>query len=163
MYGALQTSCKRGVAKSILLKYADESNKVAAWQELIEEFGNEGDKDLRIDKLETVINTQYTKSYKGGLRGCIMDYQNAFAELEMLGELSYANKESKKRKIIQNCESKDSKDAMILKELCTNKTYKQTCKMIRVHAIASKNRKPRVVHNTLVYQLADIIAQKLHV
>ena len=81
----------------------------------------------------------------------------------MLGELSYADEESKKRKIIQNCVPKDSKDAMILKELCANKTYKQTCKMIRVHAIASEDRKPREVHYTLVSQLADIIVQKLHV
>ena len=163
LYGALQTSCQREVAKSILLKYADESNGVAVWQELIEEFGNGGDKESRIAKLETVVNNQYTKSYKGGLRGWIMDYQNAFAQLEMLGELSYADEESKKRKIIQNCVPKDSKDAVILKELCANKTYKQTCKMIRVHAIASEDRKPRGVHNTLVSQLADIIAQKLHV
>ena len=69
LYGALQTSCQRGVAKSILLKYADESNGVAAWKELIEEFGNGGDKKSRIAKLETLVNTQYTKSYKGGLRG----------------------------------------------------------------------------------------------
>ena len=35
--------------------------------------------------------------------------------------------------------------------------------MIRVHAIVSEDRKPSGVHNTLVSQLADIIAQKLHV
>ena len=58
LYGALQTSCQRGVAKSILLKYADESNGVATWQELIEKFGDGGDKESRIDKLETVVNTQ---------------------------------------------------------------------------------------------------------
>ena len=86
-----------------------------------------------------------------------------FAKLEMLGEMSYADKESKKRKITQNFVPKDSKDARILKELCASKTYKQTCKMIRVHVIASDDRKPRGVHNTLVSQLADIIAQKLQV
>ena len=58
LYGALQTSCQRGVAKSILLKYADKSNGVAAWQELIEEIGNRGDKESRIAKLKTVVNTQ---------------------------------------------------------------------------------------------------------
>ena len=92
-----------------------------------------------------------------------MDYQNTIVELEMLGKLSYANEESKKRKIIQSCAPMDSKNAMILKELCANKTYKQTCKMIRVHAIISEDRGPRGVHIALVSQLADIIAQKLHV
>ena len=42
----------------------------------------------------------------------------------MLGGLSYADEESKKRKIIQSCVSKDSKYGMILKKLCANKTYK---------------------------------------
>ena len=32
LYGALQTSCQHVVAKSILLKYADAINGVAAWQ-----------------------------------------------------------------------------------------------------------------------------------
>ena len=88
-----------------------------------------------------------------------MDYQNAFAELEMLGEMSYANEESKKRKIIKNCVPKDSKDTIILKELCAKLNCKQTFKIIRVHVIASDGRKPRGAHNTLVSQLADIIAQ----
>ena len=66
-----------------------------------------------------------------------MDYQNAFAELKLLGELFSAYEESKKRKIIQDCVPKDYKNAMILKKLYASKTYKQTCKMIRVHAIAS--------------------------
>ena len=125
------------------------SNGVAVWQDLIEEFGNDGDKESRIANLEHVVNTPYTKAYRGGLRGWIMDYQNAFAELELLGEMSYADEESKKRKILQNCVSSDSKDAMILKEICTNKSYKDTCKMIRVHAIAVDEREPRGVHFTL--------------
>ena len=75
LFGALQTFCQRGVAKSVLLKYADEINGVAAWKDLIEEFGNNRDKESRIDKLKTVINIHYTKSYKGGLRGWIMDYR----------------------------------------------------------------------------------------
>ena len=35
--------------------------------------------------------------------------------------------------------------------------------MFRVHAIASEDRKSRGVHNDLVSQLTDIIAQKLQV
>ena len=142
LYGALQTACKRGVAKNILMKHEKTSNGVAVWQDLIEEFGNDGDKESRIANLEDVVNTPYTKAYRGGLRGWIMDYQNAFAELELLGEMSYADEESKKRKILQNCVSSDSKDAMILKEICANKYYKDTCKMICVHAIAVDERGP---------------------
>ena len=86
-----------------------------------------------------------------------------FAKLEMLGEMSYADKESKKRKITQNFVPKDSKDARILKELCASKTYKQTCKIVWVHVIASEGKKPRKVYNTLFSQLTEIILQELQV
>ena len=58
LYGALQTACERGVAKNILLKYEKTSNGVAVWQDLIEEFGNDGDKESRIANLEDV--SQYS-------------------------------------------------------------------------------------------------------
>ena len=48
LYDALQIFCQRGVAESILLNYADKINVVVAWQELIEEFGNYGNKGSRI-------------------------------------------------------------------------------------------------------------------
>ena len=83
-----------------------------------------------------------------------MDYQNAFAELELLGEMSYADEESKKRKILQNCVSSDSKDAMILKKICANKSYKDTCKIICVHAITVDETEPKGVHFTLGDQQA---------
>ena len=61
LYGALQTACKSGGAKNILLKCEKTRNGVAVWQDLIEEFGNDGDKESRIVKLEDVINNPYTK------------------------------------------------------------------------------------------------------
>ena len=54
LYGALQAACKRKVAKNILLKYEKTSNGVTVWQDLIEKFGNDGDKESRIANLEDV-------------------------------------------------------------------------------------------------------------
>ena len=79
----------------------------------------------------------------------LQSYKKCFAELELLGEMSYADEESKKRKILQNCVSSDSKDVMILKEICANKPYKDTCKTIRVHSIAADEREFRGVYFTL--------------
>ena len=72
-----------------------------------------------------------------------------FAELKLLGEMSYANEESIKRRILQNCVSSDSKDVMILREICANKSHKDSCKMIFVHAITVDEKEPRGVHFTL--------------
>ena len=63
--------------------------------------------------------------------------------------MSYADEESKNRKILQNCVSSDSKDAMILKDICANKSYKDTCKMICVHFSVVNEKEPRGVHFTL--------------
>ena len=38
---------------------------------------------------------------------------------------------------------------MILKEICANKPYKDTCKMIHVHAIAVNDKETTGVHFTL--------------
>ena len=85
------------------------------------------------------------------------------AELELLGEMFYADEESIKRKILQNCVSSDSKDAMSLREICANKFHKDSCKMIFVHAIAENEKEPRGVHSTLVIirQRASINVSKI--
>ena len=74
-----------------------------------------------------------------------MDYQNTFAELELLGEMSYADEESIKSRILQNCVSSDSKDVIILREICANKSHKDSCKMIFVHAITLHEKDSRGV------------------
>ena len=161
LYGAIQTSCYKGIAKSILLRYKDGSNGVAAWRDIVEEFGNDGDTESRLDKLEKIVNTQFTRSYKGGLEAWVRDYENAFAEMELLGENSYANDATKKRKMIQNCVAKDSKDSMMLRELCKGKSYKETCKMLRTHAIASDNSRSRGANVNLAEYVAQLVNQQM--
>ena len=162
LYGAIQTSCQKGVAKSILMKHQRDSNGVAAWQDMIEEFGSDGDKESRLDSLEKLVNTPFSKSYKGGLEAWVRDYENAFAEMELLGETSYSQDVTKKRKIIQNCVSRDSKDAMMLRELCKNKSFKETCKMLRTHAIASHSTNSRRVNNTARDRLVQLLTKQLN-
>ena len=67
---------QEGAAKNILLKYERTSNGVAVWQDCIEEFGNDGDKESRIANLEDVGQTPYTKGDRGGLNGCTLEYQD---------------------------------------------------------------------------------------
>ena len=69
---------------------------------MIDTFGNDRDQKARISKLEVTLNTHFSKQYKGGLTQWVRDYQNAFAELEILGVMAYADEESKKRKMIQH-------------------------------------------------------------
>ena len=67
LYGALQLSCKRGNVKSILLRYKDTRNGVAAWKDMIDTFENDRDQEARISKLEVTLNTHFSKQYKEDL------------------------------------------------------------------------------------------------
>ena len=51
LYIALHTAYQGEVFKNIFLKHEDTSNRVAAWQGLIEKFGNDGEKKFKITKL----------------------------------------------------------------------------------------------------------------
>ena len=66
----------------------------------MDKFVSNGDPEFRIEKLEKVINTLYFRNYKGGLKAWLKDYENAFAELEVLGETAYLSDASKKCKVI---------------------------------------------------------------
>ena len=61
-YGVLQKACQKGSAKSILLRYKETCNGVAAWHSLVNKFGSDGDPESRIKKLEKVNNTPYSRN-----------------------------------------------------------------------------------------------------
>ena len=48
---------------------------------MIDTFGNDGDQEARISKLEVTLNTHFSKQNKGRLTQWAQDYQNAFSEL----------------------------------------------------------------------------------
>ena len=48
-----------------------------------------GDKESRLDLLENIISTPYTKNYEGGLLAWLQDYENAFEELVSLNQKNW--------------------------------------------------------------------------
>ena len=76
---------------------------------------------------------------------------------------AYADEESKKRKMIQNCAAPGSRDAMYMREICKGKSFKDTCEMIRKQAIASDTKGRRGVNSTMVQLFADLVADKANV
>ena len=93
----------------------------------------------------------------------MQDYQNAFAELEILGVKAYADEESTKRKMTQNCVAPGSRDVMYMREICKGKSFKDTCEMTRKKAIASDAKGSRGVNSTMVQLFADLVADKVNV
>ena len=100
LYGALKSSCRRGVGAVILMNHETSRDGLAAWIEMLAKFDADGDKDTRIMRLEDKLSTPYTKRYKGGLTQWLTDYETAMAELTILGSGTYISDQAKRRKIV---------------------------------------------------------------
>jgi hypothetical protein len=64
----------------------------------------DGNRNFRIKRLESVINTVFHRNYRGGLVQwkCIQDYEDAFTELTLIGQKIWNDDEIKKRRCLQN-------------------------------------------------------------
>ncbi len=68
LYGALQTSCRRGVAKALLREHHDTQDGLKAWIALVKKYKADGDPMVRIQKLEMTISVTYHRHFRGGSR-----------------------------------------------------------------------------------------------
>ena len=164
LFGAIQQSCATPALQAIIIKHKDPPNGVAAWQDLIKKFGSSGAKEIRVEELENVVGTAYTASYKGGLTAWVQDYENAFAELDALGDTTFAGDEKKKKRLLRKFASPNSHLGMVLKELCKNQTFEETCQTLRVHGLSGGSAKPaRMIHNTSkMDELVNLISDRVN-
>ena len=101
----MRSACQHGVGKTILIEHQVKQDGIRAWIEIKRKYDADGNRDLRIKRLEQVISTKFHTRYKGGLLQWIQDYENAFAELVSLSETAWKKDDSKKRRILQNAEN----------------------------------------------------------
>jgi hypothetical protein len=53
---------------------------IRSWYQLVNQYETDGNKNVRIKKLENVITTVFHRHYKGGLLKWVQDYEDAFTE-----------------------------------------------------------------------------------
>ena len=164
LFGALQCACQEGVGKTILLEYEDGQDGIRAWLVMCDKYAADGNKDVRISRLEKVISTKYSKGYRGGLLQWIQDYENAFAELITLKERQWKFDPPKKRRILQN--SVDSGlDPTLLQQITKEHTFSEVCNLLCTHAIstdvAAKENAARKVHVTKS-NTAEVMQAMIH-
>ena len=164
LFGAIQQSCATPALQAIIIKHKDPPNGVAAWQDLIKKFGSSGAKEIRVEELENIVGTAYTASYKGGLTAWVQDYENAFAELDALGDTTFAGDEKKKKRLLRKFASPNSHLGMVLKELCKGQTFEETCQTLRVHGLSGgSTRSPRMIQNTSkMDELVNLISDRVN-
>jgi hypothetical protein len=86
LYGSLLSACQSGVGLRILMENRDKQDGIRSWCQLIQQYETDGNRNFRIKRLESVINTVFHRNYRGGLVKCIQDYGDAFTELALLGQ-----------------------------------------------------------------------------
>jgi hypothetical protein len=55
------------IGRRILMENRNKQDGIRAWYQLFNQFGTDGNKNVKILKLENVITTVFHRHYKGGL------------------------------------------------------------------------------------------------
>jgi hypothetical protein len=105
LYGTLLSACQSGVGCRILIESRDKQDGIRSWCQLVQQYDTDGNINVRIKRLETVINTVFHLNYRGGLAKWIQDYEDAFTELALLGQKTWKDDEIKKRRFVQNTQN----------------------------------------------------------
>jgi hypothetical protein len=89
LYGALLSACQGGIGRRILMENRNKQDDIRAWYQLVNQYETEGNRNVRIKKLENVITTVFNRHCKGGLfngyKIMKMHSQNLFYLAKILG------------------------------------------------------------------------------
>jgi hypothetical protein len=114
------------------------------------QYETDGNRNIRIKRLESVIDTVFHRNYRGGLVKWIQDYEDAFTELAVLGQKTWNDDDIKKRRFVQNAQNIGLVNT-VLEELVSDKSFIETCDFLRSHAIRLdqqyKEKAARQIHN----------------
>jgi hypothetical protein len=105
LYGALLSACQRTVGRRILMENRDKQDGIRSWCQLVQQYETDGNKNITIKRLEIVIDTVFSRNYRGRLVKWIQDYEDAFTELALLGQKTWNDDEIKDRRFAQNAQN----------------------------------------------------------
>jgi hypothetical protein len=104
-YGALLSACQSGVGRRILMENRYKQDGIRSWCQLVQQYETHGNRNVRIKRLESVVNTVFHSNYRGRLVQWIQDYEDAFTELALIGQKTWNDDEIKKRWFVQNAQN----------------------------------------------------------
>jgi hypothetical protein len=122
LYGALLSACQSGVGRIILMEKRNKQDGIRSWCQLVQQHETDGNRNVRIKKLENIITMVFYRHYKGGLIKWIQDYEGAFTDLVLLGQKTWNDDEVKKRQFVQNVQNIGLVDT-VFEELVSKKSF----------------------------------------
>jgi hypothetical protein len=105
----------------------DKQDGICSWCQLVQQYETDGNRNLRIKRLESVISTVFHVKW-------IQDYEDAFTELALLGQKTWNDDEIKKHRFVQNAQN-IGLVATVFEELVSDKSCIETCNFLTSHAI----------------------------
>jgi hypothetical protein len=67
LYGALLSACQSGVGRRILMENRDKQDGIRSWCQLVQQYETDGNRNVKIKRLESIINTVFNRNYRGQL------------------------------------------------------------------------------------------------
>ena len=84
LYGALLSACQIGVGRRMLIENRSKQDGICSWCQLVKQYETDGNRNVRIKKLDNVITTVFHRHYRDGLVKWIQDYEDAFTEFSWI-------------------------------------------------------------------------------
>jgi hypothetical protein len=113
-----------------LIENRDKKDGICSWCQSVQQYETYGNRNVRIKRLESVINTVFHRNYRGRLVKWIQGYEDAFTELALLGQKTWNDDELKKRRFVHNAQNIGLVDT-VFEELVSDKSYIETCNFLR--------------------------------
>jgi hypothetical protein len=146
-----------------LMENRGKQDGIWSWYQLVNQYETDGNKNVRIKKLENVITTVLHRHYKGGLFKWVQDYEDASTELVILGQATWNDDDIKKRCLVQNAQNIGMVDT-VFEALVDYKTFLETCnfyghmQLDMISKIKRKMQDRSIVHHSLLVLLRRISA-----
>jgi hypothetical protein len=83
----------------------DKQDGICSWCQLVQQYETDGNRNVRVKRLGSVIDTVFHRNYMRGIVTWTQDYEDAFTELALLGQNTCNNDEIKKRRFVQNAQN----------------------------------------------------------
>ena len=86
LYGSLKQICQSKAAQVIIKRHESQYNGMKTWHDFLKCYNNMGSADIKTLHYEAMLTKNYSSKYPGGLEQYALDYEEAFTELESIGE-----------------------------------------------------------------------------
>jgi hypothetical protein len=85
IYGELLSVHQSGVGRRIFMENIDKQDDICSCQ-LVQQYETGNNRNIRINRLESVINTVFHLNCRGGIVKWIQDYEDVFTEMVLFGK-----------------------------------------------------------------------------